>query len=182
MNYSVYHIHVEPSLDLGYIGITKNTKNRFQQHTWKRRKSNRHLRFALKKYGDQIKFSVLASGLDKEAAELLEEILRPTSNIGWNITAGGGIPPDPSGKIRSEQYRLNISKAKMGEKNPMFGKKIIFSDAHKQNLSKSLMGKESPIKGRPRPQLTCPHCGKIGGAGGMYVHHFNKCKAKDENI
>jgi len=176
MNYSVYHIHVEPSLNLGYIGITKNTKNRFQQHTWKRKKSNRHLRFALKKYGDQIKFSVLASGLDKEAAELLEEILRPTPNIGWNITAGGGIPPDPSGKIRSEQYRLNISKAKMGEKNPMFGKKIIFSDAHKENLSRALMGKESATKGRPRPKLTCPHCGLEGGVGSMGRWHFDRCK------
>lgn len=176
MNYSVYHIHVEPSLDLGYIGITKNTKNRFQQHTWKRKKCNRHLRFALKKYGDQIKFSVLASGLDKEAAELLEEILRPIPNIGWNITAGGGIPPDPSGKIRSEQYRLNISKAKMGEKNPMFGKKIIFSDAHKENLSRAMMGKESATKGKPRPKLTCPHCGLEGGVGSMGRWHFDRCK------
>jgi len=28
------------------------------------------------------------------------------------------------------------------------------------------------------PKLTCPHCGKIGGWGGMKAWHFNNCKMK----
>ena len=182
MTFYVYHIHVMPSLDLGYIGVTKNPQLRWQQHGWARKQSNRHLRSALKKYGDAVKFTMLASNLDQEAAELLEQMLRPRPNMGWNIAVGGGIPPNPQGKIRSEQYRSNIAKAKMGASNPMFGKKLIFSDAHRKNLSTALKGRSSALKGKKRPQLQCPHCGRIGGAGGMYTHHFDHCKAKNENI
>jgi len=175
-SYSVYHIHTEPSLNTGYIGITKDTTLRFSQHLWKRKKSNAHLCNAFAKYGDAIKFSVIVDNLDYEAASLLEEMLRPNPNMGWNIAAGGNIPPSPKGKIRSEEYRKNISKAKLGLQNPMFGKKLIFSEAHRKNLSLALTGKKSSLKGKNRPQLTCPHCNKTGGAGGMYVHHFNRCK------
>lgn len=177
--YSVYHIHVEPSLSSGYIGITKNVTLRFAQHGWKRKKSNKHLRNALAKYGNAVKFSVVAKDLDYEAASLVEEMLRPTPNIGWNIAAGGNIPPNPKGKARSTEYRANIAKAKIGAQNPMFGKKLIFSETHRKNLSLALTGKKSSLKGKNRPQLTCPHCNKTGGAGGMYVHHFNRCKNAD---
>jgi len=176
MTYAVYHIHVEPSLDLGYIGISKHPELRFRQHGWQRKKSNKHLRFALKKYGDDVKFTLLASNLDQEAAELLEQMLRPKPNMGWNISAGGGVPPNPAGKMRSEEYRLNISKAKLGENNPMFGKKLVFSDAHRNNLSRALKGKSSPFKGMSRPQITCPNCGKVGGVGSMGRWHFGRCK------
>jgi predicted GIY-YIG superfamily endonuclease len=174
--YSIYHIHVEPSLNSGYIGITNNTKLRFSQHGWKRKNSNKHLSNALAKYKDVIKFSVLAKDLDFEAASLMEEMLRPKPNMGWNIAIGGSIPPSPKGKERSQEYKVNISKAKMGDKNPMFGKKVVFSEEHKNNLSKALTGKLSTLKGKKRPQLTCPHCAKTGGAGGMYVYHFDRCK------
>ena len=29
----------------------------------------------------------------------------------------------------------------------------------------------------PQPILTCPHCGKSGGASGMKQHHFDRCKS-----
>jgi hypothetical protein len=38
------------------------------------------------------------------------------------------MPGMPKGKVRSAQYCANISAAKQGDKNPMFGKKIVFSD------------------------------------------------------
>jgi group I intron endonuclease len=174
--YSVYHIHVEPNLNTGYIGISKNVELRFSQHTWKRKKTNEHLKNALAKYGDAVKFSVIVEGLDFEAASLIEEVLRPEPNIGWNIAAGGNIPPNPKGKIRSSEYRENISKAKLGEKNPMFGKKVDFSETHRQNLSKATKGRPSKLKGKSRPQLTCPHCKKVGSAGGMYTWHFDRCR------
>jgi hypothetical protein len=179
--YSVYHIYVEPSLNSGYIGITKNITLRFSQHGWKRKNSNKHLRNALAKYGNAVKFSVVADGLDYEAASLVEEMLRPSPNIGWNIAAGGNIPPNPKGKIRSAQYRANISKSKLGAQNPMFGKKIEFSESHRKNISKALQGKPSPNKGKNRPQISCPNCGKIGSAGGMYLWHFDRCRVKHES-
>jgi hypothetical protein len=179
--YSVYHIHVEPSLDSGYIGITKNVTLRFAQHGWKRKRSNQHLRNALAKYGDAVKFSVVVENLDYEAASLVEEMLRPKPNIGWNIAVGGDVPPNPKGKVRSAEYRANIAKAKMGAQNPMFGKTPVFTEEHRKNLSIAGTGKQSALKGKNRPQMACPHCGKIGNAGGMYLWHFDRCKVKNEN-
>ena len=136
-----------------------------------------HLHFALKKYGSKIQKSIIASGLDKEMAEWVESILRPLPNMGWNIAKGGNIPPSPKGKIRSEKYCANISASKQGVKNPMFGKKIIFSESHRKNISNALKGKVSPIpKGSVRKKVQCPHCEVIGGEGAMNRWHFNKCK------
>lgn len=174
--YSVYHISNESSLNTGYIGITKNVNLRFSQHTWKRKKTNLHLKNALAKYGDAVKFLVIVDNLDFEAASFIEELLRPKPNMGWNIAPGGNVPPNPSGKTRSIEYRQNISKAKLGEKNPMFGKKIQFSDTHKQNISKATKGLPSKLKGKSRPKITCPHCQKNGNAGGMYRWHFDRCR------
>lgn len=183
--YSLYQISTQPGhgplLDHGYIGITKNPELRFSQHGWRRKKSNAHLRNALSKYKDQVKFVVLAEGLDFEAACLLEEMLRPHENMGWNIARGGSIPPNPKGKARSAEYRANIAKAKSGSKNPMFGKKLEFSDQHRANLSKAMTGiKRIELQGKPRPVIVCPYCSVSGGLGAMNRWHFDKCRNKHE--
>lgn len=174
--YSVYHIHVDPNLSSGYVGISKNVKLRFAQHGWKRKNTNNHLQNALAKYGNTVKFSVLANELDYEAASLLEKMLRPNPNMGWNISTGGNIPPNPQGKLRSKEYRANIAKAKLGKNNPMFGKKMVFSEEHRKNLSVAGKGKTSALKGVKRPTTICPHCGISGGVGAMGRWHFNRCK------
>lgn len=167
MSYTVYHIHVLPELSSGYIGITKNPTLRFSQHGWKRKKSNPHLKFALKKYENLIQYSVLSSGLDYETACWVERIFRPFPNMGWNISKGGDVPPNPKGKERSEEYRKNISVAKIGEKNPMFGKKLIFTTEHKLRLSAA---------SKAMPYLKCPHCGKEARSNGMKRWHFDRCR------
>jgi hypothetical protein len=170
-------MHTEPSLNKGYIGITSNYKLRMSQHSWKRKKSNAHLRSALAKYGDTVQKSIIASGLDKETAEWIERMLRPFPDMGWNIAKGGNIPPSPKGKVRSTEYCANIAAAKQGDKNPMFGKKIIFSDIHCKNLSIAMRGRPSPIpKGSTRNQISCPHCNKVGGEGSMHRWHFDRCR------
>ncbi len=80
----------------------------------------------------------------------------------------------------SEEHRLAVSKAQKGR---------IFSEEHKQKLSESKKGKtleprsKKTIKkisetksGVPKPDLTCPHCLKVGGGGFMYYWHFENCK------
>ena len=176
MMYSVYHIGISPELSTGYIGITKNTSQRFSEHGYDSKKSNKHLRAALKKYEGQVFQRVLLSNLDKELAELCEEMLRPEPGMGWNITKGGGIPPNPKGKVRSVEYCANISKAKMGDKNPMFGKKVIFSEEHRKKLSKSAKGRKSSLCGVKRKIVECPHCFKKGGIGAMQLWHFDRCR------
>ena len=165
--YSLYHIGIDADLNTGYIGISKNPQIRFYQHQWQRKTSNKHLKNAMQKYGKDVFKRVVFCNLDKEAAELLEEMLRPEPNIGWNITKGGGIPPNPKGKVRSAEYRTNISKAKMGANNPMYGKKIVMSDKHKLNLS---------ISAKALPLVTCPNCEYAGSGNGMKRWHFDRCK------
>lgn len=173
--YCVYHIGINPDLNTGYIGISKNFNIRMQQHFYKNNK-NKHLSNAINKYGNSVFKRILLANLDKELAELCEEMLRPLPNIGWNITKGGGIPPNPKGKKRSKEYCENIAKAKQGNKNPMYGKKIVFSDQHRANLSKAIKGKKSNLKGIARNIIKCPHCFKEGGVGAMGRWHFDRCK------
>jgi len=165
--YSLYHISIDPDLNTGYIGITCNPQARFIQHGYLKNKSNAHLKNALQKYGKDVFKRIVISNLDKEAAELIEEMLRPEPNIGWNITKGGGIPPSPKGKERSVQYRANISKSKMGVNNPMYGKKVTMSDIHKLKLSESA---------KAMPLVTCMHCQYQGRGNAMKRWHFNRCK------
>ena len=164
MNYSVYHIGINSYLYSGYIGISKNPEVRFTEHKWHRSKTNPHLYNAFKKYKDQIKLTIVASNVSKEVACFIEAILRKEDNVGWNIAKGGNIPPNPKGKIRSKEHCKNISLSKLGDKNPRFGEKIVFSDEHKHKLSLSV------------PLLKCPHCAKEARTNGMKRWHFNNCK------
>lgn len=176
MTYSLYHIGIDPDLNAGYIGITCNPKARFIQHGYSKTRSNAHLKNALLKYGKDVFKRIVVSNLDKEAAELLEEMLRPKPNMGWNITKGGGIPPNPKGKERYAEYRSNISKAKIGANNPMYGRKVIFSETHRKNLSIAITGRISKYLGVARPIVVCPKCNKSGGLGAMQRWHFERCK------
>ena len=46
------------------------------------------------------------------------------------------------------------------------------TDETRKNLSKSKMGNKNPAT----KIVTCPHCAKTGKAGGMLKHHFEHCK------
>ena len=179
---AVYHIRERSNLalDEGYVGISVNPIVRLYQHKNAAKTQNNHLANAIKKYGDEICLDIIASNLDEDLARFLEKMLRPFENMGWNVCIGGGIPPNPKGKERSETHRKNISIAKLGSKNPMFGKKIEFSNAHKARISVALKGRSSPLKGKFRKKVTCPKCGKIGGEGAMYLWHFERCSHESQ--
>jgi hypothetical protein len=103
------------------------------------KKTGVHLTRAIKKYGwDNIKKKVLVNGLDREAAVLLESMLRPNKQMAWNISPGGdtsigSYQPVPEerrlrisktlkGTTRPIECRKNYAKSKQGDKNPMTGK------------------------------------------------------------
>src|ERR1700679_204209 len=73
------------------------------------------------------------------------------------------------GISKSETHRNNISKAKQGDKNPMFGK--IPTEEHRMKISLAMEGKSKEI-------VTCPHCSKEGGKPAMIRHHFDNCKQR----
>ena len=54
------------------------------------------------------------------------------------------------------------------------------SEAHKGRVvseeSKKKMSEAR--KGKPKPKVTCPHCGLTGGNSQMKRYHFDNCKNK----
>lgn len=124
MSRTCYLYHIRRQCDSGvltegYIGISYTPHERFKQH--KRRNTNKHLSAAIEKYND-IELFIVTSGSRSEMLRL-EKYLRPHDNIGWNVTEGGGDPPDNSsywrGRIRSEEHNKNLSASLKGRKTSL---------------------------------------------------------------
>lgn len=97
--YKIYWIkypeHTDPFTD-GYIGLTAQPlENRFNDH--KHNNKNKHLKNRCRKENVEIK--CLLENLTQEEARRIEEIYRPSENIGWNINKGGDLPPSRKGKV-----------------------------------------------------------------------------------
>ena len=50
---------------------------------------------------------------------------------------------------------------------------------YRRKISETLKGQR---KGIPQKKLTCPHCGKEGGANGMKRWHYDNCKEQAKEI
>lgn len=151
----VYWLHCADHTDMfsqGYIGITKRgrEKRRFWEH--KVVGQNPHLSNALNKYDVVQDILVIA---DEGYCLNVEQKLRPNASIGWNIVAGGGLPPSFKGKKRSAEFvakarlrkdsdetRLKKSIASIGNKRGV-GRK--FTDEQKQNVSAWMKGKQNAL-------------------------------------
>jgi hypothetical protein len=91
--------------------------------------------------------------------------------IPWN--KGMTLGPEP------EETRRKKSLARMGSKNPMYGKKR--PDLVERNKTNPpAKGKKISVKNRGKRgnyvTSICPHCGKTGGINGMTRWHFDNCK------
>jgi group I intron endonuclease len=177
MSMSVYWIHHPKHTDMftqGYIGITKNFKERMRFH--KMLKCNAYLSNAIKKYGwDNLTKEVVLVA-DKDYCIEIETKLRSQDSIGWNLVKGGGLPPINrwnkgtkglmtawnKGKAWSEEqkkqisssvkklwenpeYRQHMSNAHKGKPSGQLGKKHTQESILKMSLSKK--GKPSNRKG-----------------------------------
>jgi hypothetical protein len=101
----------------GYIGVSNNTKLRWHDHHV--RTGNAHLKRAIAKYSwDNLVKEVIVIA-DELYCLAVEFKLRSTDKIGWNITAGGGMPPSSLGKkfIRTEAHRAQMRISKAGFKH-----------------------------------------------------------------
>lgn len=123
--YKLY-IHINKINGKKYIGITKESPNR-RWRKGKGYKSNSHFTLAIKKYGwDNFYHIVAIDGLTQSQACILERmfILIYRSNnkyFGYNSTSGG-----EKNYYRTEETKQTGSKnpmfGKFGDKNPFFGK------------------------------------------------------------
>ncbi|MBC8429776.1 MAG: hypothetical protein H8D92_00105 [Pelagibacteraceae bacterium] len=71
------------------------------------------------------------------------------------------------GKKHSEETKKKMSLSMSGR---------IRTAEHRLNLSKAKKGKPSMIKGHKYETRICPHCGVQGGGGNMTRHHFDNCR------
>jgi hypothetical protein len=112
----------------GYIGVSKNTKTRFERHS--KYSDNQHLKAAIKKYGwDNLIKQIVLIGEEKYCYDL-ETKIRPTKQIGWNIAEGGKKPPMT--QYRGDNY-VSPLKGKKKQTPWLFGRKV--SDKQKQLAS-----------------------------------------------
>jgi hypothetical protein len=155
----LYWIHLPEHTDCkteGYIGVSNNPKKRFYDHnnaSKNRNDKNPHFGRVLKKHKDKIIQTILLNDTEENCYKQ-EEILRPEKNIGWNANKGGIKPPSklgwkPSeetlrkrsaslkGIPRDEIWRKNLSEAKTGNKNGMYGKKVPCSRLRKIQIIKT---------------------------------------------
>jgi predicted GIY-YIG superfamily endonuclease len=96
--YIVYWIKEKNHTDCstqGYIGITKNLKERLRAH--KKNKKENPFTSAKNKYGfDNLIVEVLADNLTITQALSIEKSLRPRQRIGWNCQVGGELGVESS--------------------------------------------------------------------------------------
>jgi group I intron endonuclease len=147
--YWIHHPNHKNIMSEGYVGITRNFKDRMRFH--KMLKCNVYLANAIKKYGwdNLVKEVILVS--DKNYCIDIETKLRNKDSVGWNLVKGGGLPPINTRK----GYKISVPAWNKG-KSPSDATKKKISEAMKiimQNPARleinrvARLGKQSPRKG-----------------------------------
>lgn len=70
-------------------------------------------------------------------------------------------------RTMSDSFKQKQRESKLGNKNPMFGKKQ--TEEIKRKIANSLLGYK-------QVQVECPNCKLMGGIANMKRYHFNNCK------
>jgi hypothetical protein len=99
MSAVIYWIRAKDHSDItcqGYVGVAKNASKRWWSHKWAL-KANRHdnsiLANAVKKHGwDNLVKEIVLIAEEAYCYEM-ENRLRPSTEIGWNLCSGGCKPP-----------------------------------------------------------------------------------------
>jgi hypothetical protein len=188
--HSVYWIRNASHTDIfsqGYVGVSSNVVKRWNSH--KNSPTNYHFSNAINMYGwdNLVKEVVLLA--NKDYCLNVETKLRPNDKIGWNVVAGGGLPPSSKGKVlgaMSDDTKRKISIAKTGCKGTRNG--AITPLEVRQRISETLKGVKHSAQriencriamtGKKQKRITCVHCDTTGGVGIMKRWHFDKCKNK----
>lgn len=123
----VYWIHLEEHTDIfsqGYVGVTSvGVEKRFSQHKSTSKTGKLPISLALRKYGNRVVISTVLIA-DTEYCYFVEEMLRPSTRIGWNCASGGDSTL--KGFKHSEETKKRLSEMQKGKK---------LSEDHKKKLA-----------------------------------------------
>lgn len=91
--YTLYWIRLFNHTDIysqGYVGITNNLANRMKQHF--RASTRSKVSACIRRHSpENIVVDVIVSDLEHNQALILEEMVRPSEMIGWNVLKGGHV-------------------------------------------------------------------------------------------
>lgn len=158
-----------------YVGSAINYENRWKKHKnslLNGKHHSRHLQSSWDKYGkDNFIFEILEIVLEKELLieaeqKWIDHYKSFDKKFGYNIspTAGSCLGVKHSKEMRervsraakgrklSDEAKKNISKAKMGEKNPMFNYK--YTEEQKKAMSERSSGENNPFYGKKHSKET----------------------------
>jgi group I intron endonuclease len=157
----------------GYIGITtRSIDRRWYEHRFVQNSCGKLLAKAIQKYGeDSFEIKVLASAVEgiDGLKELEKQLIAQHNTIvpsGYNLTAGGDgvfgykhskevierVAAKKRGTKMTEESKLKMHHAHLGEKNHFFGK--THSDETKNKISTAKKGCSGPWAGKNRSEET----------------------------
>ena len=166
-----------------YVGYTGNADNRWSEH--KNGYGSKVVYAAIQKYGvDNFTFEILAEDtVDNEDMYIQEhDTMSPN---GYNLVAGGGLPPSQKGRTaspeklakrratmidrygqpgvpRTDEWRVNLSKSKSGANNPRYGIKEDPELSERRRLA-VLRGKNAPNYDTYKKAIALMDNGKSAG-------------------
>ena len=134
------------------------------------------------KSGGQSRYQKIGS---RTYAKLREEYSKNNPMRDPEIVAkiSGDNSPSKTAKSRAARTGVNHFSARpdyicktSGENHHMKRADIVANISGENHFTKQ-DGYVNKRKGKPQPQMTCPHCGKSGGNSNMARWHFDNCKS-----
>lgn len=126
-----------------YVGSSKFFENRWKKHRKMLRRNvheNPHLQSAWNKYGKDVfefmKIEFVKVEVLLEIEQKYLDIANTEQDKCYNMNFVASLPPSWKGRKRSPETIQRMRDCKMGDKNPMFGKK--HSEEHKRKISEKI--------------------------------------------
>lgn len=159
------------------IGQSKDIEKRWGDYRKMLRKGNYrnpHLQRAWNKYGeDKFVFEFLylcpESNLDSQETKLIEEFNTTSRDYGYNLQSGGNRP------VHSKETKEKMRKAKLGNKNGMFG-------IHRCGINSHMFGKKTSEETKAKQRYASSHISeetrqKLKDSH-LETHHSEETKCK----
>ena len=175
----LYHIE-DPehpgNTEFGYIGVTRTPQRRFREHSASSYLVGQKIR-SLNLTNESMK--ILIEG-DLDECYAREAELRPNCYIGWNITVGGGGPPEfeqYTKERRSKIQKLRMANTLLREIQGENFRVNYFSNTSAIELRKrrakehmSDPAKKQACLSAMHKRIKCPHCAYESNAGNVAQH------------